>query len=819
MSTLSARAALVAMILSCVGSENLLAEQGEVKPEADGASSGTEKVAAAGTPAKPNATETAPQPNAADKKPDAARDSANAAAEKTGPAAGHSMHGEVFNEGPRQRAYLMGGTSNVHFPVTTPVPLAQKFFDQGVGQLHGFWYFEAERSFRQVAALDPDCAMAYWGMAMANANNDKRAKSFIKKAQEKNGNASPREVAWIEALAATYEGKDTIERRTKYVRDLEALVHADPNDVEAKAFLALQIWKNGSWMTAKEKQLPIVSHQAVDSILDQVFAANPMHPAHHYRIHLWDREKPARALVSASLGGQSTPAIAHMWHMPGHIYSRLHRYADGAWQQEASARVDHAHMMRDRVMPDQIHNYAHNNEWLIRNLAFLGRVDDAMALAKNMIELPRHPQYNTAEKRGGSAHYGLMRLSGVLEQYERWQEIVDYAGTQYLPAADESDLDATLAHHRLMGRAWLGLGDVEKAGEQIAAIEALLKKQRAARYASADRAEEKARKEKKSDKEVAKAMADALAAAGAKLKKFEPVLAELRGYAALAADKPEDAKKQFAKIGDDGPIRKDHLARAFSLAGDHEKAETIARKSVDDGPNEVYPLAVLVDILQRAGKRQEAQEQFAKLRTMAADADLDNRVFERLQPIAAELDLPTHWSIPRKLSLDVGQRPDLASLGPFRWEPTPATSWTLAGADGKPVSLDQYRGRPVVVIFYLGSGCLHCVEQLQKFAPMAPQFADAGISIVAISSEPLDTLAASLDKLSPNEPVPFPLAADPELVVFKDYRAYDDFEKMALHGTFLIDAEALVRWQDISYEPFLKPQFLLEEAARLLGQE
>ena len=282
MSTLSARAALVAMILSCVGSENLLAEQGEVKPEADGASSGTEKVAAAGTPAKPNATETAPQPNAADKKPDAARDSANAAAEKTGPAAGHSMHGEVFNEGPRQRAYLMGGTSNVHFPVTTPVPLAQKFFDQGVGQLHGFWYFEAERSFRQVAALDPDCAMAYWGMAMANANNDKRAKSFIKKAQEKNGNASPREVAWIEALAATYEGKDTIERRTKYVRDLEALVHADPNDVEAKAFLALQIWKNGSWMTAKEKQLTIVSHKAVESILDQVFAAKPMTPAHHY---------------------------------------------------------------------------------------------------------------------------------------------------------------------------------------------------------------------------------------------------------------------------------------------------------------------------------------------------------------------------------------------------------------------------------------------------------------------------------------------------------------------------------------------------------
>src|SRR5271170_2352456 len=67
---------------------------------------------------------------------------------KTNVPAGHSSHGEIFNEGPRQKAYLMDGTGKVHLPVTTPVPLAQQFFDQGVGQLHGFWFFEAERSFR-----------------------------------------------------------------------------------------------------------------------------------------------------------------------------------------------------------------------------------------------------------------------------------------------------------------------------------------------------------------------------------------------------------------------------------------------------------------------------------------------------------------------------------------------------------------------------------------------------------------------------------------------------------------------------------------------
>src|SRR5580704_2878879 len=91
------------------------------------------------------------------------------------PVPGHSAHGESYNEGPRSAAYLMAGTGDVHFPVTCKSEVAQKFFNQGVGQLHGFWYLEAERSFRQVAAIDPDCVMAYWGMAMANTNNQERA--------------------------------------------------------------------------------------------------------------------------------------------------------------------------------------------------------------------------------------------------------------------------------------------------------------------------------------------------------------------------------------------------------------------------------------------------------------------------------------------------------------------------------------------------------------------------------------------------------------------------------------------------------------------
>jgi hypothetical protein len=95
------------------------------------------------------------------------------------PAPGHSLHGESFSEGPRRRLPLTPGCGVVRFPVTTASPEAQSYFEQGVGQLHGFWYWEAERSFRTVLQIDPACVMAHWGMAMANIQNEARARQII----------------------------------------------------------------------------------------------------------------------------------------------------------------------------------------------------------------------------------------------------------------------------------------------------------------------------------------------------------------------------------------------------------------------------------------------------------------------------------------------------------------------------------------------------------------------------------------------------------------------------------------------------------------
>jgi peroxiredoxin len=724
--------------------------------------------------------------------------------------AGHSLHGEVFNEGPRQKAYLMGNTGNVTIKVTTKSAEAQKFFDQGLGQLHGFWYFEAERSFRQAAALDPDCAMAYWGMAMANRENNKRGRGFMAEAVKRKGAVTPGEAAWIDALD-DYLGhddkpRDDGQRRRQYVRALEAMVHDHPEEIEARAMLALMIWENSS------HGVPISSHEAVASLLREVHAANPMHPAHHYVIHLWDGEKPAWALPSAARCGQSAPGIAHMWHMPGHTYTRVERYVDAVWQQEASARVDHSHMIRDRVMPDQIHNYAHNNDWLVENLTFIGRVRDAIDLAKNLAELPRHPKYNMLSG-SGSSRLGRHRLLAVLPQFELWDELLRLAETPLLELTDIDD--EQIRYRRAVGAALVATGDLTRAKSQITALQELQAKLKAEQEKAAAEAEAKAKAEKKPDDQVAKARNDAAGGFKHRLETIEAALEDLHGHWALAGSDATAAIAHFEKA----KVGKEFLSRVHWQTGNKAKAEQLAREAVNEGKNRVYPLANLVEVLNQCGKTNEAADEFRKLQGMSAFIDRDLPIFKRLDELAPKLGLPADWRQPYQPAGDVGQRPELASLGPFRWHASPAPEWTLPDAQGDSVSLARYRGRPIVLIFYLGFGCLHCVEQLNTFAPVQAEFASRGIDLVAISTDDVEALRRSVEsRAQAGMPaIPITLLSGDDLSVFKSYRAYDDFENLPLHATFLIDKDGLVRWQDISYEPFTNAKFLLDEAKRLLG--
>src|SRR5436190_2150121 len=106
----------------------------------------------------------------------------------------------------------------------------------------------------------------------------------------------------------------------------------------------------------------------------------------------------------------------------------------------------------------------------------------------------------------------------------------------------------------------------------------------------------------------------------------------------------------------------------------------------------------------------------------------------------------SYWMIPPPKKKDTGKRPSLDSLGPFRWEPYTAPGWTLTDAAGQQRSLADYKGRPVLVVFYLGAGCQHCVEQLNLLATDGKDFEALGISIIAISTGKPAGLSKSTNK-------------------------------------------------------------------------
>jgi len=699
------------------------------------------------------------------------------------PLPGHSAHGEAFNEGPRQAARLLPGMGKIEFPVTTAHPEAQAFFNQGVAQLHGFWYFEAERSFRQVAHLDPGCAMAYWGMAMANLNNEARARGLLSKAIPLKAAVTPRERLWIEGLETFYreqgDKRDKKTRAVDLIRDLETIVQEHPDDVEAKAFLAWKIWH-------AKGEAPISSRQAVDALLDQVFAARPDHPAHHYRIHLWDDAKPARALASAARCGQTAPGIAHLWHMPGHTYSKTRRFDDAAWQQEASARVDHVHLASRMLLPDQIHNYAHNQEWLVRTYNELGRAREALALASNLVAIPRHPDFNKLEKKGSSAAFGRLRLLETLEKWERWEDLVAVADSAWIsPGQGEPEITRL----RFLAGAHYELGHAERLAAAVRGLD-----QEAARKGP----EEKG-KAKPADKGKAKPEEHPAARA----------LAEARALEAVLAGNSDAAKLLGGVESHLSPPR---LARAWLRLGNRDKAATAAGKL----GNDLAGQAAKVEVLLACGKEAEAKAAFGAAKQLAFAMDADLPVAARLREWAERWEPGERWPPAAPVRTDVGERPPLETLGPAHWEPAPAPTWEARGLDG---SVVRGVATPHVLLFYLGSECAHCVEQLQAFAAVAGEFAGAGIGVTAVSTESPGEAGRIREKLKGSGPdgLPFPVLCDPGGQAFRAFGAYDDFEREPLHATVFLDRRGRVGWIDSGWKPFTDARFLLGEAKRLLA--
>lgn len=738
-----------------------------------------------------------------------------AAADGPGGKDGHP-EAEAFEEGPRQAAVALRPeqVGRVEFKVTTSSPQAQRFFEQGVAQLHAFWFYEAERSFRQVLLEDPRCGMAYWGLALANRNAPARALEFLEKIKPMRAVLSAKEKRWVDAYLPFF-AKDAPkgpERYKKLVDALETMAFDFPQDIEIKAWVVFHLWDNTF------HGVPLSSYEAVDALIREVLDKQPMHPgAHHLRIHLWNGKDDRRALKSAALCGQSGPVAAHLWHMPGHTFSSLKRYADAAWQQEAAARSDHAWMEAHRLLPDEIHNYAHNNDWLVENLGYLGRVREAQLLARNLIELPRLAPHSHVLGRGRvdgerSSHaMGARRLVRLLVDYELWEPLLDLRGTPYL----EEREDVVDEAQRLSALVWAQseLRRSEEAALNLERLKGLSKRVRMERLEAAEHAEQEARKASKPTADAARAAGEVLTAQWPRVEKVDAVVAEGCLAVALAAGEQDEAGAQLAGAKELSKVRR---AVVKERLGQGAEALKLAREAATGNEASVLPVAALVWHLWREGVKAEALEWFGKLRKVAGGADEGLPILGRLQPVAQAAGVEGDWRQTAAEGKDAGVRPELDALGPFRWRPRLAPAFHLECDRGGTVELGALKGKPVLLVFYLGSGCVHCIEQLNLLAPLAGRFAEAGIEIYAVSTEAMADLPRTTDQAKSGAGFPFPLLADPSLAAFRMYRAYDDFEQQALHGLFLLDGAGYLRWQNISKKPFSQLEWLLKESRRLL---
>jgi tetratricopeptide (TPR) repeat protein len=245
------------------------------------------------------------------------------------------------------------GIGQVHFPVSCSSQ-AQEKFQRALAILHSFWYEEAERLFSEAAETDPDCAMAYWGIAMSryhplweqpSPEDLRRGREAVEKARAA-GKPSNREKAYITALESFYGDSDRLDHRARAVRyenAMKALADRFPEDLEAAVFYALAL---NSTVLAADKTY--ANQEKAARILEKAFADHPNHPGiAHYLIHTYDYPPLAeRGLPAARRYASIAPAVPHARHMPSHIFTRLGLWRESIASNRATVEAAREHLSR-----------------------------------------------------------------------------------------------------------------------------------------------------------------------------------------------------------------------------------------------------------------------------------------------------------------------------------------------------------------------------------------------------------------------------------------------------------------------------------------
>ena len=318
---------------------------------------------------------------------------------------GHMMHpmpSVYMGQADKAGAPVFKGLGSHHHPISTKNPQTQAFFDQGVNLLFGFNHAEAIRSFREAARLDPDCAMCWWGVAVALGPNinlpmppDAVAPAWeaLEKARALAPKASPEERAWIEALGARYSADPKADRKPldeAYAQAMGRLWRAWPNDLDAGTFYAEAMMDTQPWdYWQADARTPKGHGGEVVATLEDILKREPGHPgALHLYIHAVEASTtPERAEAAADRLLVLMPEAGHIVHMPSHIYYRVGRYADAVRVNELAATVDEDYIAACRAQGFYPAGYyGHNIHFLWTSSEMEGRRQMAIDASRRLVK-------------------------------------------------------------------------------------------------------------------------------------------------------------------------------------------------------------------------------------------------------------------------------------------------------------------------------------------------------------------------------------------------------------------------------------------------
>jgi len=603
---------------------------------------------------------------------------------------GHSHQGPAFDEGPREFAILEKGMPDIEFETPNCSSEANAFIRQGIGQLHGFLNFESERSFRQAAYLDKNCVLAYWGMAMSSAvwvGDNARAVKFVQHAKDRlTSTSTERERLYVEAVESLSTGN--IDR---HLSTLERIFTSNPKDLEAKAFFVVNSWIHKIYRPGLTESPDVTAQsESLFRLAKEILASKPNHPVHHYVIHMWDTDQNyAKALNSADQSGFTGPAIAHLWHMAGHIYSRARMLFETWWSQEAAARTDHTYMQKSRIFPYWLHNHAHNNEWLSRTLMGLGNFEKSRAYAYNMLAQPRHPKLNRIDQYQ-HVQNGVLRSSEALERGEYWADAKTLFNSPFMKCEDftaHKDSFDSCQRMKALTTAMTGSAD-EKNWQGLP----------------------------------------------------EPVAIEASAVADIVGNRNQDQALgrlmtlQHLQTG----WGLSRLIRYNMMAQQHKRAAELSDRLVSQDSTNNVPFKLLAAAANaKSGNLDQASKHLQGLLPMSQEIDNTSPFNKTMTTILRDSGLLSQDDWRHKFAnwrAVHTNRPDHNKMGPLLWQAIKAPEFEWTDSDGTQHSLSRTIGRkPAIIAFMLGN-CPRCDEQFELLDARREELARQGIELIAIAS-------------------------------------------------------------------------------------